>query len=450
MTELQETVQDLVARSGVPGAVVGVLEDGRIETAAAGIANLNSGVEMTPETLFLTGSITKVWTTTLLMTLVEQGLVDLDAPVKRYLPDLVLGEPGVADVLVVRHLVTHTSGIDAAIFLDEMGEGDEAIANFVDRLQDKGQLFGPGEYFSYNNAGFVLAGRIVEVVTGEGYSDAMRHRLFAPLGLERSLFTAKEAILHRMAIGHQPGAGGYLPTSRFLMPECLAPAGTTFITSVRDTLTFVQTHLSTVTAGPRLLSSESVDRMAARHIDFPVPETGSVGLSWLRKQRGPRVVLTHGGGSFGGVAMVGVLPDTGAAYIAFANGGAGSMPFHRDIAEAILEKRFGLPPQDSPDVSGPAPDPSRYHGVYRSWGAEITVTDDGDALSYRPRFTEPIFTRGWPTPVPLRLRPAGARALVLADYPDQPPFAYGIGDDGTGHPRFLFAMDQFVRRTDDI
>lgn len=450
MTELQETVQDLVARSGVPGAVVGVLEDGRIETAAAGIANLNSGVEMTPETLFLTGSITKVWTTTLLMTLVEQGLVDLDAPVKRYLADLVLGEPGVADALVVRHLVTHTSGIDAAIFLDEMGEGDEAIANFVDRLQDKGQLFGPGEYFSYNNAGFVLAGRIVEVVTGEGYSDAMRHRLFAPLGLERSLFTAKEAILHRMAIGHQPGAGGYVPTRRFLMPECLAPAGTTFITSVRDTLTFVQTHLSTVTAGPRLLSSESVDRMAAHHIDFPVPETGSVGLSWLRKQRGPRVVLTHGGGSFGGVAMVGVLPDTGAAYIAFANGGAGSMPFHRDIAEAILEKRFGLPPQDSPDVSGPAPDPSRYHGVYRSWGAEITVTDDGDALSYRPRFTEPIFTRGWPTPVPLRLRPAGARALVLADYPDQPPFAYGIGDDGTGHPRFLFAMDQFVRRIDDI
>jgi CubicO group peptidase (beta-lactamase class C family) len=446
MTELQETVQELVARTGVPGAVVGVLEDGRIETAAAGIANLNSGVEMTPDTLFLTGSITKVWTTTLLMSLVEQGLVDLDAPVKRYLPDLVLGEPGRADTLVVRHLVTHTSGIDAAIFIDEMGDGDQAIATFVERLRDKGQLFEPGEYFSYNNAGFVLAGRIIEVVTGEGYSHAMRQRLFAPLGLERSMFTAKEAILHRMAIGHQPGADGYVPTRRFLMPECLAPAGTTFITSVQDTLTFAQTHLP---AGRRFLSAESVDRMAAHHTDFPVPETGSVGLGWLRKQRGPRVVLTHGGGSFGGVAMVGLVPDTGAAYIAFANGGGGSMPFHRDLAEAILEKRFGLPPQDAPDLSGPAPDPNRYHGVYRSWGAEIRVSDDGDALSYRPRFTEPIFTKGWPEPVALRLRPTGPQGLAFADYADQPPFAYGIGDDGAGHPKFLFAMDQLVRRVGD-
>ncbi len=148
--------------------------------------------------------------------------------------------------------------------------------------------------------------------------------------------------------------------------------------------------------------------------------------------------------------MVGVLPDTGAAYIAFANGGAGSMPFHRDLAEAILEKRFGLPPQDSPDVSGPAPDPSRYHGVYRELGrgdhghrrrrcpvlpAEVHRTDLHAGLA-----------DARPAPVAARRR----TALVLADYPDQPPFAYGIGDDGTGHPRFLFAMDQFVRRIDDI
>lgn len=448
MTELQQSVQELVARSGIPGAVVGVLEDGRIETAAAGIANLNSGIEMTPDTLFLTGSITKVWTTTLLMSLVEQGLVDLDAPVKRYLPDLVLGDADAADALAVRHLVTHSSGIDAGILIAEVGDGDPAIANYLELLRDNGQLFAPGEYFSYNNAGFVIAGRIIEVVTGEGYTDAMRHRVFAPLGLERSVFTAKEAILHRMAIGHQPGANGYTPTRRFMMPECLGPAGTTFITSVQDTLTFMQTHLP-ATAGPRLLSADSLDRMAAHNIDFPVAATGSCGLSWLRKQHGPRVVLTHGGGSFGGVAMVGVVPDAGTAYIAFANGGAGSMPFHRSLAEAILEKRFGLPPQDSPDLSGPAPDPSRYHGVYRSWGAEITVTGDGDALSYRPRFTQPIFKNGWPEPAPLRLRPVGTQALGLADHADQPPFAYGIGDDGTGHPKYLFALDQLVRRVGD-
>jgi CubicO group peptidase (beta-lactamase class C family) len=403
---------------------------------------------MTPDTMFLTGSITKVWTTTLLMSPVEQGLVDLDAPVKRYLPDLVLGEPGVADALVVRHLVTHTTGLDAADMLVEVGEGDEAIANYVDLLKGVGQLFDPGEYFSYNNAGFVLAGRIIEVVTGEGFSAAMRRRLIAPLGLERSVLTAKEAILHRVAIGHYPGEDGFVPTSRFLMPESWAAAGTTLITTVRDTLTFMQTHLPTTTKSPRLLSPESVERMAAHHIDFPVPATGSCGLGWLRKPHGPRVVLTHGGGSYGGVAMVGAAPDMGAAYVAYANGGGASIPFHRDLAQAILEQRFGLSPQDAPDLSGPTPEPHRYHGVYRQWGADMSITDDGDALLCRPRFTAPILRRGQ-EPAPVRARPVGAQALVLADHPDQPPYAYGIGDDGRGHPQFLFLMDHLVRRLSD-
>lgn len=448
MTELREVVGELVARHRIPGAVVGVLEDGRVEAEAAGIANMNSGVEMTADTLFLTGSITKVWTTTLLMSLVEQGLVDLDAPVKRYLPDLILGEDGVADALVVRHLVTHTTGLDAANLIADIGEGDEAIANFVGLLRNVGQLFRPGEYFSYSNAGFVLAGRIIEVVTGAGFSTAMRQRLFAPLGLERSMFTVTEAILHRTAIGHYPGATGYVPTRRFLLPACLAPAGTTLITSVRDTLTFVQIHLATVIPGPRFLSSESVDRMAAHHIDFPVPATGSCGLSWLRKQHGPRVVLTHGGGSYGGVAMLAVVPDIGAAYIAFANGGAGSVPFHRELADAILEKRFGLPPQTAPDLSTLAPDRRRYSGLYGCWGAEIRITDDGSALLCQPRFTEPILERG-AKHASVRLRPAGEQALVLADHPGTSPYAYGVGDDGAGHPRFLFVMDQLARRISD-
>ncbi|TCO59614.1 serine hydrolase domain-containing protein [Actinocrispum wychmicini] len=449
MTELQETVRELVARSGVPGAVVGVLEDGRVETAAAGVANLNSGVEMTPDTLFLTGSITKVWTTTLLMSLVEQDLVDLDSPVRRYLPDLVLRDPGVADALLVRHLVTHSTGIDASDLIADVGDGDAAIANWVPLLRDVGQLFAPGEYFSYNNAGFVLAGRIIEVVTGESFATAMRHRVFAPLGLERSMFTAKEAILHRTAIGHSPGEGGMVPSKLFMLPECLGPAGTTLITSVQDTLTFVASHLPTHPAAKRLLNPESVDRMAAHHLDFPVPETGSVGLSWLRKQYGDRVALTHGGGSYGGVAMVGALPDSGTAYIAYANGGAASMPFHQDLAEALWHDRFGLSTLDAPDVSGPAPAPSRYHGRYVCWGCELVITDDGDALSYQARFTDPVLGRNRSDPPPVRLRPVGEHGLAMADHPNQPPFGYSVGDDGTGHPEFLFLMDRLVRRVGD-
>ena len=449
ITQLDGLVRDLVARHGIPGAIVGVVEDGRVEVSAAGIANLNSGVEMTPDTLFLTGSITKVWTTTLLMSLVEDGLVDLDAPVRRYLPDFTLGEAGVADVITVRHLVTHTTGIDAAIMIADVGDGDEAIRNYVELLGGAGQLFDPGEYFSYNNAGFVLAGRIIEVVTGERYSTAMRQRVFAPLALEHSMFSAQDAILHRTAIGHYPGPEGYVPTRRFLLPACLGPAGTTLITSVRDTLTFIQTHLPRVLAGPHVLSAESVARMAAHHVDFPVRNTGSCGLSWMRKQRGSHVVLTHGGGSYGGVAMLVVVPHHRAAYIAFANGGAGSVPFHNALARSILEQRFNLSPEGAPDLGASAPNPSRYHGVYRCWGAEMSIVDDGDVLSCRPRFTERILERG-SKPASVRLRPRGSHALVLADHPSAAPYAYGVDDDGAGHPKFLFLMDQLIRRVGDV
>jgi CubicO group peptidase (beta-lactamase class C family) len=449
MTELREVVQELVAQTGIPGAVVGVFEDGKIEAVGAGIANLNSGVEMTPETLFLTGSITKVWTTTLLMSFVEQGLIDLDAPVKRYLPDLELGEPGAADALIVRHLVTHASGIDAQNLIADVGDGDEAIANYIELLRTKGQLYEPGEYFSYCNTGFVIAGRIMEVVTGEGWSTLMRERLFAPLGLERSMFTANEAILHRMAIGHSPGANGYEPTKLFMMPACIAPAGTTLITSVHDTLRLMQIHMPTVASDPPFLGEETVARMASHVIDYPVPGAGSCGLSWLRKQHGDRIVLTHGGGSYGGVAMVGVVPDMGAAYIAFANGGGGSMGFHTQLAKAILEERFGLPPREEPDRSGPALPQSRYPGRYVCWGAEITITEDGDGLAVQSRITDEVLARGRPESPVVRVRPAGSEALVLADYPDLPPFGYCVGDDGEGHPQFLFLFDQFARRVAD-
>jgi CubicO group peptidase (beta-lactamase class C family) len=346
--------------------------------------------------------------------------------------------------VLVRHLVTHATGIDAQnLVVDGLGEGDAAIAGYVELLRDVDQLYAPGEYFSYNNAGFVLAGRVIEAVTGQGWSVAMRERLFAPLGLERSMFTAAEAIRHRTALGHQPGPDGYVAVPRFMMPECLGPAGTTFITSVQDTLAFLQTHLP---GGPRFLSDAAVAQMAEHQIDFPVPGTGSCGLRWLRKQHGPHTVLTHGGGSYGGVAMTAVVPHLGAAYIAFANGGAGSMGFHADLEQALLEKRFGLAAREAPDLSGPSPDLSHFEGRYRCWGVEVDVTADSDALSFHPRFTDKLTQGPRPDPPAMRLKPAGAQALVFADHPDAPPYAFGVGDDGAGHAQFLFLMDQFARR----
>src|SRR5689334_6096773 len=100
----------LVEKYGVPGAAVAVLKDGEVIDDAAGILNKATGVEATPDSLFQIGSITKLWTATLVMQLVDEGKVDLDAPVRTYLPEFRIGDEAAARAITVRMLLTHTSG----------------------------------------------------------------------------------------------------------------------------------------------------------------------------------------------------------------------------------------------------------------------------------------------------------------------------------------------------
>ena len=126
------------------------------------------------------------------------------------------------------------------------------------------------------------------------------------------------------------------------------------------------------------------------------------------------------------------------------------MGFHDELATALLEKRFGLAPQAGPDLSGPSPELRRFAGLNRCWGVDIEVRVEGDVLLCHPRFTDKLTQGPRPDPPVMRLRPAGAQALLLADAPDAPPWAYGVGDDGTGRMRFLFLMDQFAVRVGDL
>jgi CubicO group peptidase (beta-lactamase class C family) len=144
--ELQAVLDELVAKHGVPGAVVGLLHGDEVAVAAAGTANLNTGAEMTPDTAFLTGSITKVWTASLLMTFVDEGIVDLDRPVATYLPHFRLADPRAATEITVRQLLNHSSGIDAGDYLLELGEGPAAHRRYVERLATVEQIHAPGAY----------------------------------------------------------------------------------------------------------------------------------------------------------------------------------------------------------------------------------------------------------------------------------------------------------------
>jgi CubicO group peptidase (beta-lactamase class C family) len=220
---IDERFQYLTGVLRIPGAVLSIDNDGEVVELARGVLNVNTGVEATPDSLFQIGSITKAFTATLVMQLVDEDRVDLDAPASEYIPGLRFGHG-----TTVRQLLTHTSGVDGD-FADDFGRNDDAIEKYVDACADLEQIVAPGHLYSYCNAGFVVLGRLVEVLRGRPYHLVLRDRICEPLGLSHTVTLAEEAILHRVAIGHIPQLPDTNPkrASVWAMPQAQVPAGST-------------------------------------------------------------------------------------------------------------------------------------------------------------------------------------------------------------------------------
>src|SRR5262249_50361347 len=139
--------------------------------------------------------------TTAMMRLVDQGKVDLHAPVRTYLPEFKVRDDSVSRDVTVWHLLTHLGGWEGQVTGPD--RGTDTLRNFVaTTLPDLMQVAPPGKAWSYNNAGFSIAGRVIEVATGKSINQAMRDLVFQPLGLEHAGTTAGEFIVQRFAAGH--------------------------------------------------------------------------------------------------------------------------------------------------------------------------------------------------------------------------------------------------------
>ena len=114
-SDLEARLKAALERHKVPGASIAVFQNGQLERAAAGVVNVTTGVTMTPDTVLHIGSITKTLNATLVMQLVDEGRLELDAPLKRYLPDFALADQAAADAITVKMLINHTSGIDGEL-----------------------------------------------------------------------------------------------------------------------------------------------------------------------------------------------------------------------------------------------------------------------------------------------------------------------------------------------
>lgn len=379
---LQESFAELVAEHGVPGASIAVLAGDQVITAAAGTTSLATGVEVDTDTVFQIGSITKVWTTTLVMQLVDDGLLDLDRRVRDYLPELLIGDRAAGEVITTRQLLCHTAGFEGDIFTDT-GRGEDAVERYVATLGDLPQLFAPGETFSYNNTGFVVLGRLVEVLRGQPYDQVLLDRIARPLGLASVSPSPYEAILRRAATGHMPGADGTpeaAPT--WALARSNAPAGSMLAMTASDLLGFVRMHLNQGAApdGTQVLSAAAVEAMRERQVDLPLLSGmgDAWGLGWELFDTPQGAVVAHDGGTIGQAAFLRVVPEQGLAVALLTNGGEVFGLFNATVAR-LLEELGGvrLPDRPTPPAAPAKVDVGRFLGRYADTIYDIEVTEDG-------------------------------------------------------------------------
>jgi CubicO group peptidase (beta-lactamase class C family) len=450
---ITERLPALIVEHDVPAAAVAVLADGEVVDHAVGVLSKSTGVEATTDSVFQIGSITKLWTASLVMQLVDEGKVDLDATVRTYLPEFRIADEAAAGAITVRQLLTHTSGFEGDIFTDT-GAGDDCVEKYLDVLHDVPQLFPPGTMWSYNNAGFAVLGRLVEVLRGAPYDVCLRTHLVAPLGITHAATSPYEAILFRAAVGHletEPGAG-YHPTPIWALARSNAPAGSMFAMSARSLVAFARMHLEDGVAadGTRVLAAGTSARMQESQVS--VPHLGHLGTSWglgfERFDLPDGDVVGHDGNTIGQSAFLRIVPGTGVAVALLSNGGAAGPVFH-EIAGHVLSELTGrqLPAEPVPLAEPPHIDASRFAGTYACDVGTLTLSQEDDG-------------RIWSDVVPL-----GDLAEELGEKPERRELVHfdddtlisrerdgGIhrlyvflGDDGAGHPAYLHIGRALVR-----
>jgi CubicO group peptidase (beta-lactamase class C family) len=377
--EVAQAARDL----GVPGVAVGVDNGGAREIVTYGVTSVDHGGPVDETTLFQIGSTAKTFTATAIMVLVEQGRIELDGLVRRYLPELRLRDDGAAETLTVGHLLNHTAGWDGGDSWIDTGEGDDALERSVALLADLPQQFAPGTGASYNNAAFVLAGRVVERVTGETFERALAGLVLDPVGLRQTMTSLNEIMTQPFAVGHRSTGSADLTVCRpWSDPRGYLPAGARLASSLGDQLTWARFQLGDGRSadGTRLLSEHALRAMQAPTTSHGLLPGVRVGIGWmLRDIDGVRLVEHHGDVS-GQHSSVTVIPARDCAIVVLTN----SSPTGRELADRIvrrtLETRLGLvEPSPEPLLLSPN-ELAEYAGTYRSEGIELRIVVVGSGL----------------------------------------------------------------------
>lgn len=345
---LAEVLRSVAEEHHVPGAAAGVLIDGERLTAAHGVTNAEYPAPVSSATLFQVGSVSKTVTAAAVMLLVQDGLVALDDPVSRHLPDLGPATGLDTDAMTVEMTLSHQTGFD----------GDHLFvvqSTDLADLADARRLFDPGTGFSYSNAGFSIAGAVIEAASGTPFEVYVRRRLFRPLGMRSATFTADDAITYPVAAPHWVFDGtahvlrhvGWQPGWEVLPAD--RPAGG-MIASIDDLLTWCAFQRTGAGAdGTELLTSASLARLHTPVVR--VDRYEEVALDWFVETVDGATTIGHGGVTVGYITDLTIVPERDLAVVTVTNATNGAA-----VVEAVRRWAFeagaGLIERD------PEPDPA--------------------------------------------------------------------------------------------
>ncbi|MDP4501322.1 serine hydrolase domain-containing protein [Nonomuraea turcica] len=342
--DLDDLVVSTLAEHQVPGCSVAVSYGERHWHGAYGLARVDPELPFLPDTRIPVASMTKPFTAAAVMALVEAGAVDLDTPIRHYLPDFRVADQEATESATVRHLLIHRTGWqgDEPELVDDRGAG--ALADQVAALGSLVQFLPPGTTFSYCNTGLDVAGRLVEVMGGGGYESIIERTILRPLGMTHSTFFAEQVVSAPAASGHVRAADGTMRPVQdpWLLPRGVNPSGG-LISSARDQLLWMRWWLGTLDA-PGPLTPETRERMAGDLV--PIGSgPAATGLGWhvdhVHGDAGNVRSVYHEGSLRGTATVCRFVPEVGLAVVVLTNADDGQL-VHRAVSDRLLAELAGI------------------------------------------------------------------------------------------------------------
>ena len=336
LNNLQSYADERCEDHQLPGISIAIKSKGELFTAASGVLNLDTQVKSTPDSVFQIGSITKVFTTTLIMQLVDKGRIELDRPVIDYLADFKVASDYATHNITVRQLLNHTSGLEGDFFAPDKPSGGNHLARYVDRCDLLPQSHKPGDYFAYSNSAFCIAGRLLEVVTGKSWYTLIKQNIVEPVGLRQAVVDGSESSLFRVARAHVASEGEQVwKIAHEGFPRGMDPVGASLAMSASDLVRFAQAHVdASQGANTQWLSQSSSQAMQSPEVSLPLLSASFItdwGLGWSLYRDHPLNVFGHDGGTIGQCALLRVVPEHDLIFAVMAN---------CDLYTTLLHKLF--------------------------------------------------------------------------------------------------------------